>query len=73
MEGHCEPITDYTDKSTFETEKPMLTSIFLNNSLFGNKSFRLCKSIREKRCIFTTINRNFYFNYFSLAKLETSN
>ena len=31
MEGQCEAITDYTDKSTFETEKSMLTSRFLKN------------------------------------------
>ena len=29
MEGQCETITDYTDKSTFETEISMLTSRFL--------------------------------------------
>ena len=50
---------DYTDKSTFETEKSMLTSRFLKIVCFGAKSFSLCKSIREKRCIFIPINRNF--------------
>ena len=42
MEGHCEAMTDYTDKSTFETEESMLTSRFLKKKFVLAINLSVC-------------------------------